>query len=102
MEGIALIDKDKALEYSIKLMKFCDAAATKKVTMSANLGARNLQKKSMFAPAPSSSKTAPTDPMYEKYFPVKTRSDKQRKAKKDGESFYDDDDYHYSHILNLY
>jgi hypothetical protein len=56
----------------------------------------------MFAPPPTRSKTAPTDPMYEKYFPVKTRSDKQKKAKRDGESFYDDEDYHYSSVLNLY
>jgi hypothetical protein len=38
VEGTPLIDKQKSLDYDIKLMKFCDEAATNKVTMSANLG----------------------------------------------------------------
>ena len=48
---------------------------------------------------PSNSK-APTDPLFEKMFPV-TRSKNQKKAKKNGESFYDDDDYRYSKYLSL-
>ena len=42
VDGTALIDEKKLLEYNIKLMKFCDAATTNKVTMSAVLSSKNL------------------------------------------------------------
>ena len=98
IEGTALIDEKKLLEYNIKLMKFCDEATTNKVTMSAVIGSKNLQTKSVFA-SDTATKARPEVDFYVTMFPASKSA--QLQAKNARKSFYDDDYYYYDNSYTL-